>query len=81
MLCEGLGLGPGHLTFGHIKRFREFMESSLDTSQLSHFYYGYCISLKERYGADFSMMKKLIDDNITEGSKEMCYRIISDTAI
>ena len=80
-LAEGLGLSLGHLTLGYLKRFTEFIEASLDANQLSHFYYGYCISLKERYGLDFSLMKNLIDENITGKSKEMCYRIIADTAI
>jgi|GEM_PF-3500354 len=80
-LYEGLGLSLGHLTFGYIKIFTESLGSSLDADQLSRFYYGYCISLKERYGMDSDMMKKLIDSNVTEESKEMCYMIIVNKII
>jgi hypothetical protein len=80
-LYEGLGLSLGHLTFGHIKRFNEFIESFLGNDQLSQFYYGYCLSLKERYGEDLDTIRGLIDYNVPEQFKEMCYKIIHDQNI
>jgi hypothetical protein len=76
LLCEGLGLSLGYLTFGHIDRFAGPIGSSLNDEQLSHFYYGYCRSLKERYGLDVSRMKGLIDSNVPARFRTACYRVI-----
>ncbi|MBU1912277.1 MAG: glycosyltransferase family 39 protein [Candidatus Omnitrophica bacterium] len=75
-LYEGLGLTLGHLTFGYIKRFMGPLENSLNSNLLSSFYYGYSISLKERYGMDIGRMKELIDNNVPEGFKKRCYYAI-----
>jgi hypothetical protein len=76
MLCEGLGLSLGHLTFGYIKRFTGLLEPALSKEQLSRFYYGYCLSLKERYGLDVRKIKELIDANVDKRFTWFCYKII-----
>ncbi len=75
-LCEGLGLGLGHFTFGYIKKFVGFMEPALRRKELARFYYGYCLSLKERYGLDVRKMKELVDSNVDTRFKWLCYKII-----
>ncbi|MFC1667688.1 hypothetical protein ACFL0P_07535 [Candidatus Omnitrophota bacterium] len=69
-LYEGLGLSLGYLAFGDINKFTGFVRSLLDNDGLSHFYYGYCLSLKERYGEDLSKITELIDSNVPEGFKK-----------